>query len=41
MIPSGWSYDTTDVAGNAVASIVQPVNAAAGTIDIPLYVRAG
>lgn len=31
-LPSGWIYDTTDVAGNAIASIVQPVNAAAGTI---------
>lgn len=41
MIPFGWSYDMTDVAGNAVASIVQPVNAAAGSIEIPLYVRTG
>lgn len=30
MLPSGWNYDTTDVAGAAKASIVQPVNAGAG-----------
>lgn len=30
MLPSGWSYDTDDVAGSAKASIVQPVNAGAG-----------
>lgn len=27
LLRSGWTYDTTDVAGNAVASIVQPVGA--------------
>ena len=27
---SNWTYDTTDVAGNAIASIVQPVGAGAG-----------
>lgn len=31
MLPSGWSYDTTDYAGNAQCSLVQPVNAGAGT----------
>lgn len=25
-LPSGWQYDTTDIAGNAKASIVQPIN---------------
>lgn len=29
MLPSGWSYDTSDYAGNAKCSIVQPVNAGA------------
>lgn len=28
-LPSGWSWDTSDVAGNAKASIVQAVNASA------------
>lgn len=27
VIPPGWSYDTEDVAGDAIASIVQPVGA--------------
>ena len=31
MLPSGWSYDTTDYAGNASCSLVQPVNAGSGT----------
>jgi len=33
-LPSGWTYDTEDYAGNAKCSIVQPVNAAAGTFDV-------
>jgi hypothetical protein len=31
-LPTGWSWDTNDIAGNAKASIVQPKNAGAGTI---------
>lgn len=31
MLPSGWSYDTTDYAGSAKCSLVQPVNAGTGT----------
>ena len=30
MLPTGWTFDTADIAGNAHASIVQPVNASAG-----------
>ena len=40
-LPSGWSYDSNDVAGNAVASIVQPVNASAGIIPIYFPVISG
>ena len=37
-LPSGWSYDTTDYAGNARCSIVQPVNAGAGTVGTYLAI---
>lgn len=36
-LPSGWSYDASDIAGNAKASIVQPVNAGEGVLTP--YVR--
>lgn len=38
MLPSGWTYDATDYAGNAKCSIVQPVNANAGSfgVNIPI-----
>lgn len=32
LLPSGWTWDTNDVAGNAKASIVQGVNVGPGTI---------
>lgn len=31
-LPAGWSWDASDIAGNAKASIVQPKNAGSGTI---------
>lgn len=31
MLPSGWSYDTSDIAGNGYKSIVQPVGVGGGT----------
>lgn len=33
-LPSGWTWDTNDVAGNAKASIVQPVGASSGYLDL-------
>ena len=33
-LPSGWTWDADDVAGNAKRSIVQPVNAGAGTLSL-------
>ena len=41
LIPSGWSYDTTDYAGNAKFSIVQPVNANAGSYNLKVPVKPG
>lgn len=38
MLPTGWIYDTTDVAGSAKASIVQPVNVSWGRIG-PFYIN--
>jgi hypothetical protein len=38
---SNWTYDTTDVAGNAVASIVQPVNASSGSFGPKIPVVPG
>lgn len=40
-IPSSWNIDTTDFAGNSNFSIVQPINAGAGTIGAKIPVRAG
>lgn len=40
-LPNGWNYDTTDIAGHAAASIVQPVNANAGYIPIYIPVTSG
>jgi hypothetical protein len=31
-LPSGWTFDDTDIAGNGVRSIVQPVGAGGGTV---------
>lgn len=38
MLPSGWSYDTTDYAGESKCSLVQPVNAGVGNFgtQIPI-----
>lgn len=41
LIPTTWQYDTTDYAGNAKFSIVQPVNAAAGSYNIKIPIRIG
>lgn len=41
LIPSSWSYDTTDYAGNAKFSIVQPVGAGAGSYGIKIPIRVG
>ena len=40
-LPTGWTFDTTDYAGNARFSIVQPVNAAAGTVGVKMPVEVG
>lgn len=40
-LPSGWTYDYTDYAGNANFSIVQPVNAGAGTYGGKIAVKPG
>lgn len=41
LIPSTWTYDTTDYAGKAQFSIVQPVNAGAGTYNIKIPIKVG
>ena len=38
-LPNGWTYDTTDVAGNGKASIVQPVGGVNGTVGGPIKVE--
>lgn len=40
-LPSGWTYDYDDYAGNANFSIVQPVNASAGTYGEKMAIRVG
>lgn len=40
-IPSSWSYDYEDYAGNAKFSIVQPVGAAAGTVGTKIPIEPG
>ena len=41
MLPSGWNYDETDAAGNAKASLVQPVGAGSGTFGGLIKIRPG
>ena len=36
MLPSGWTYDTEDYAGNSKCSLVQPVNAGAGSFGVKI-----
>lgn len=40
-LPTGWTYDTDDVAGDAVASIVQPVGAGSGSFGGKVKVVPG
>ena len=40
-LPNGWTYDYEDYAGNANFSIVQPVNAGAGTYGEKIAIKAG
>ena len=40
-LSTGWTYDTTDVAGDAVASIVQPVGAGSGSFGGKVKVVPG
>lgn len=40
-IPSTWSYDYNDYAGNAKFSIVQSVNASAGTVGNKIPIKPG
>ena len=40
-LPNGWTYDYEDYAGNANFSIVQPVNAGAGTYGEKIAIKVG
>ena len=40
-LPNGWTYDYEDYAGNANFSIVQPVNAGAGTYGEKITIKPG